>query len=118
MGVTVNQRIRERLGARVPQHYFEVLRALEPFRYGALKIEKAHTRRYRRMNAPGDFGWVSARMVGGHHETHHSQTLKRLVEFGFAERKQRGSTGPLIRPSYLYRITAEGRKFLADITNL
>lgn len=62
--------------------------------------------------APAWKGWLTPMFFGGGDATHHSATAARLCRRGLVERKQRGGW---IGTSYFYRITAAGRKALAEL---
>ena len=55
-------------------------------------------------------GWLTPMFLGGRDASHHSATLNKLRRHGLVERKRRAGWS---RPSWLYRITATGRKALA-----
>ena len=53
-------------------------------------------------------GWRSSRLIGGTDKSHHAQTLTRLVQRGWVERRIRG--GGAARVSYEYRIKKDGQR--------
>lgn len=64
------------------------------------------TERERKILDKLDEEWVRPMDVGGGSHSHHSATLNRLVEKGFAERRRRGSLMNALgssRGSYVYR---------------
>lgn len=54
--------------------------------------------------------WVRPLDIGGTSQSHHSRILRRLVDLGLVERKERSARGS--RPSYRYRITRLGESAL------
>lgn len=60
----------------------------------------------------GNGGWARPMDVGGKNTSHHSHTLKALVDAGYAERKSRFPKGEATRGSFVYRVTKRGRDWL------
>jgi hypothetical protein len=63
---------------------------------------------------PAKAGWARPLDIGGTSNSHHSNTLRRMVALGWVETDRQTPPARNSRPGLRYRITAKGREALAN----